>query len=717
MRSRAALLHALRTLALGFLVLQAALQLRDVVDPWFQVAALAAGVLVAVGLERARIRMLPAFFLAAAVPVLLRAALQLAFGLEARLAPGPAADLAPVYFDRDLVPALLPYAAGWLTTFLALRRPAFAFFEAGANGALLVAILATQARYHLTLYPHPALFAAALAGFLLVEIAVLVSARSMELSRELGLERRGPGRRAGTLRPVLSFAWVVVPLILVFLFFLLGQYREGAVTAGGGLMKPTLFRFDFSPFVRLESEIRTSEEPVLLLRVEGQAQRWLLRRFVLSGYDPRQGFFADRKHAEQSQPAVVPDDPVQLPDPGWAGRRAVEQEYFFLSIDPTSLVAVNLPVEVTPLANWRSSSFLRVYRVRSLAQADVEQVPALAAPPSMPVGELAYYTRYGGDQRIHELALQVVEGIPGYAGRVQAIEQWLKENYRYSLKPGPATDGNQLHHFLFESRKGYCSYFAFAMALMCRSLGIPARVAVGFLVPPETEVLNFYQVNAFQAHAWVEVWFGDRGWIELDPTSQVVASGEDVTFYQGPDPEKLAKLIQEVLDHQQGMDVERSSPAEAASALARVVGGVARALSALARWWYVVVPAAWLVALAALKAGPALLLLASADPRRRARGAHRLALAGLAGVGLRRGSRETPLEFARRLGREHGIELEPLTAEWLQAAFSPRFGAGEEAAVRAARRAFAESFRRAVRPARRIAGLASPRGILPRERR
>ena len=131
------------------------------------------------------------------------------------------------------------------------------------------------------------------------------------------------------------------PLLLVFLFFLLARYGESAVRAGGGLTKPTLFRFDFSHYVRLESEISTTDDPVLLFRTDGEAERWLLRRFVLSGYDPRRGFFMDRRAGIDEHPAVVPDSPVDLPDPGYRGRETVEQEYFFLAIDPTSLVAVN----------------------------------------------------------------------------------------------------------------------------------------------------------------------------------------------------------------------------------------------------------------------------------------------------------------------------------------------------------------------------------------
>ena len=218
---------------------------------------------------------------------------------------------------------------------------------------------------------------------------------------------------------------------------------------------------------------------------------------------------------------------------------------------------------MTPLRNWKGSPFLRVYRATSAAIRSDEAASLVREEPAMEAGSFAWYTRYGGDERIRELALEVTGGLTGYAERVQAIEEWLRGNYLYSLHPGVAADGNQLHHFLFESRKGYCSYFAFAMALMCRSVGIPARVAVGFLVPRETEVLNFYEVRAFQAHAWVEVWFGDLGWIEFDPTSQELAPGEDFAFFLGPDLDELERLIRQVLEHQDDLEEEQAGTPDA----------------------------------------------------------------------------------------------------------------------------------------------------------
>jgi transglutaminase-like putative cysteine protease len=498
-----------------------------------------------------------------------------------------------------------------------------------------------------------------------------------------------------------------VPLLLVFLFFLLGRYGEGAVRAGGGLMKPTLFRFDLSPYVRLESEIRTSDDPVLLFRTEGEAERFLLRRFVLSGYDPRRGFFMDRRAGIDEGAAVVPDSPVDLPDPGYRGRVPMDQEYYFLAIDPTSLVAVNYPTRVIPMRNWKSSSFLRVYRVQSRAMRG-DAAAQVTAAPRMDPGALAFYTRTSGDARIRDLALTMAGKETGYAAKVQAIERSLREGYLYSLHPGLAADGDQLAHFLFESKKGYCSYFAFAMTLMCRSLGIPARVAVGFFVDPSQEVLNFYEVRAFQAHAWVEVWFGDLGWVEFDPTSQQLAPGEKFDFFAGPDMQRLSSLIGEILQNRQLPEDTPAERTQERGAASRIGAELGRAFLFLARLWYLTLPALYALLLLVTRLLPAAPLLLAGDPRRRMRGLYRLALARLAGVGLGRAPRESYLEHAQRIGRERGFRLEELTQLYLRAVFADTFGASDLRAGREAKRRLAASIRRGVPWPRRALGLLNP---------
>ena len=318
MKPRALPLFLLRNVILFFFVFNAFLQLHEQLDLPYQSAAFLLGVVAALWMERSQLRFLPALLLACALPVVLRAAFFLVFRLQRTLAASPSTDFLFLLFDKDFPPALVGFALGWLFNFLALRRHGFVFVEVGLNSALLLAVFWTQAGFRLTIYPHPSILANLLAAFVVAELLVLLLAWLQE-AREMGWQSGRPPARA-----FLSFAWIVLPLLLLSLFFVWGRYSESAVAAGGGLMKPTLFRFDFSPFVRLESEISMSDDEVMLFRTEGQADRWLLRRFVLAGYDPNRGFFLSNTTSDVDQyPTTVPDSAQDFADPGYGDRRDV----------------------------------------------------------------------------------------------------------------------------------------------------------------------------------------------------------------------------------------------------------------------------------------------------------------------------------------------------------------------------------------------------------
>ncbi len=132
------------------------------------------------------------------------------------------------------------------------------------------------------------------------------------------------------------------------------------------------------------------------------------------------------------------------------------------------------------------------------------------------------YTQLPEDlpKRVSELAYSVTKEQATNYDKIKALEEYLAKNYTYTLKPGLADENEDfVDHFLFENKKGYCTYFASALAVMTRSLGIPARYVEGYSLPNSRDTgKNAYVVTNKRAHAWVEVYFEGVGWIIFEAT-------------------------------------------------------------------------------------------------------------------------------------------------------------------------------------------------------
>lgn len=98
---------------------------------------------------------------------------------------------------------------------------------------------------------------------------------------------------------------------------------------------------------------------------------------------------------------------------------------------------------------------------------------------------------------------------------------WLGANgFTYTLSP-PALSGDPVDDFLFDTRAGFCEYYAGAFVVLMRAAGIPARVVTGYLGGESNALGDYLIVRQSDAHAWTEVWLEDGGWTRVDPTSVV----------------------------------------------------------------------------------------------------------------------------------------------------------------------------------------------------
>lgn len=120
---------------------------------------------------------------------------------------------------------------------------------------------------------------------------------------------------------------------------------------------------------------------------------------------------------------------------------------------------------------------------------------------------------------IETLAQSIAGGEATSYDQAMALMRHLKRHYTYSLDvPNVPEDMDFAAYFLLDTREGYCTYFATAMTVLCRSLGLPARYIEGFVAEPGEGGMPAL-VTGYQAHAWTEVYIDGLGWVTFDATS------------------------------------------------------------------------------------------------------------------------------------------------------------------------------------------------------
>jgi transglutaminase-like putative cysteine protease len=123
--------------------------------------------------------------------------------------------------------------------------------------------------------------------------------------------------------------------------------------------------------------------------------------------------------------------------------------------------------------------------------------------------------------RVISLALDLTRDAYNPYDKAVAIETYLR-TIPYTLDiPAPPLGRDVVDYFLFDLKKGYCDYYATAMAILARAAGLPSRVVVGYASGSYDPANNRYVVTEADAHSWVEIYFTGRGWVEFEPTASL----------------------------------------------------------------------------------------------------------------------------------------------------------------------------------------------------
>ena len=191
------------------------------------------------------------------------------------------------------------------------------------------------------------------------------------------------------------------------------------------------------------------------------------------------------------------------------------------------------PGDSYSLTGWQAGPEVRAAVIAAQADEDPNYEEALETCLLLPDGI---------DAGVYELVAGIVEGCDNDFDRAAAIEAWLYANCTYTLEPGyPDAGRDFVSQFVLETREGYCSYFATAMAVMCRIAGVPARYVEGYSVPAGEDVV----VTGEDAHAWTEVYFNGIGWVAFDPSNGSGGASESGAAGGESDPDDTADRVSE----------------------------------------------------------------------------------------------------------------------------------------------------------------------------
>ena len=162
----------------------------------------------------------------------------------------------------------------------------------------------------------------------------------------------------------------------------------------------------------------------------------------------------------------------------------------------------------------------RTYSVTSAA-VDPSQAQLAGVPGLVQAAALAPDLRLPGSYRtarLKRLATSNTAGQTTEFGKVNALATWLSgSQFTYTLATPPLSSAASLTSFLTKGKSGYCVQYAYAMTVLTRLLGIPARFVIGYTAGTRLED-GSYEVRNADAHAWTEVYFPSLGWLRFEPT-------------------------------------------------------------------------------------------------------------------------------------------------------------------------------------------------------
>ena len=211
------------------------------------------------------------------------------------------------------------------------------------------------------------------------------------------------------------------------------------------------------------------------------------------------------------------------------GRRPLQQRFDFVAQPGAWMVAAGEPVAVdhSYVAHLRSPGDAIGLEARTDNYVVISEVPAVsedqlrAGTAALPEPIASAYLNLPPSvpPRVLALAQEITKQAATPYDKANAIAAYLRR-FPYSLDvPAPPPGVDVVDHFLFSQQRGYCDYYASAMVVLARAVGLPARLAVGYATGSYDPMTGQYTVTEADAHSWPEIYFPSYGWIPFEPTA------------------------------------------------------------------------------------------------------------------------------------------------------------------------------------------------------
>ena len=456
-------------------------------------------------------------------------------------------------FSRDLAAAApnpLLYAALLAAIHLLIFASIIRLYSSRTvRDYIFLALLAFAAMLASAILTVNTTFLIALAVFLLLAVSSFVGLEVRRSSEGAVFPVLDPGSAAARrLHRALGLTSVLVAasalVIGGLIFFLIPRFTAGYMSAFN--LQPTLMT-GFTDDVALGEigVIKQSSAVVMRIRVQGDAARaqeihW--RGMVLTNFDGTRWFTP-----QTDSVMVIPggSGAYQLSVPALPPKsfyllrytvlmQPIATDAIFLAANPATvwgrfgsdlgsgnrsgarnyLIFTRTGAVLNPFHNVAATHYDAVSQIPTVPIQQLRDAPAVY-PPAI---TSTYLQLPKLDPRIKQLAERITAHTPTPYDKAANIALYLRTRFGYTLDLSDMGHHDPLAYFLFVKRAGNCEYFASAMVVMLRTLGIPARYATGFLAGEYNDLAHDYIVRASDAHSWVEAYFPGYGWITFDPT-------------------------------------------------------------------------------------------------------------------------------------------------------------------------------------------------------